>query len=231
MTALEHFLLRAYLDGELNADERDAFELLMLERPDIAELVDADTALSLGLAESALVRLPDAVAPVATQKQPDTNTRPTTDSGSSGGSSAVIAFPRRPQLPYLAAAASVLLALGVGTGALLRPSPDPLSAAEVVYVDKTRSLSTIPKIAISPNRALILLVPVASVEPCVADIELRQVGSTTLRAQATPDEFGYASLVLAVGGLKPGRAAVVVRCGINTPAEYPVELELQARAP
>ena len=50
MNALDEHLLRAYLDRELDADASEAFEVLMLERPDLAAAVDADTALMMGLA-------------------------------------------------------------------------------------------------------------------------------------------------------------------------------------
>ena len=222
MTTLEHVLLRAYLKGNLNREESEAFELLMMERPDIAEWVDADTALSLGLADAG----PASLAHSATAGQTATGDRKGADSGTSKDDSTIIPFPKRPPLPYLAAAASLLLAVGLGAGVLLRPTPSPLGAAELMYVDKTRNLSTIPKVVIAPNRALVLLVPVANVGPCVADIELRQAGSEPLRAQAKPDEFGYASLVLDSGGLKPGRAEVSVRCGADAPAEYPIDVEL-----
>lgn len=222
MTPLEKVLLRTYLEGNLNSEESEAFELLMMERPDIAEWVDADTALSLGLAAAG----PASLARSATVEQTPTDLQEGAGSDASKDDSTIIPFPKRPPLPYLAAAASLLLAVGLGAGVLMRPTPSPLGAADLVYVDKTRNLSTIPKLVIAPNRALVLLVPVANTGPCVADIELRQAGSEPLRAQANPDEFGYASLVLGSGGLKPGRAEVVVRCGTDAPAEYPIDVEL-----
>ena len=49
MSPLENYLLQAYLDGALDESEESAFELLLLERPDLAELVEADCALRMGL--------------------------------------------------------------------------------------------------------------------------------------------------------------------------------------
>ncbi|WP_257386597.1 hypothetical protein, partial [Tahibacter caeni] len=52
ISALDNHLLRAYLDGEMDESAAEAFEILMIERPELAEFVDADTALRLGLAEA-----------------------------------------------------------------------------------------------------------------------------------------------------------------------------------
>ena len=65
ISALDNHLLRAYLDGEMDEAAVEAFEILMIERPELAELVDADTALRLGLApqEAASPVRPPAAAP------------------------------------------------------------------------------------------------------------------------------------------------------------------------
>lgn len=66
MNPLEGFLLKAYLDGELDNEAAEAIELLLIERPDIAELVDADSALRIGLGQATAASVTPAPSPVAT---------------------------------------------------------------------------------------------------------------------------------------------------------------------
>ena len=56
MSPLDQFLLDAYLDGEMDAATSEAFEHLILTRPDLAEQVDADTSLRMALALVWVVR-------------------------------------------------------------------------------------------------------------------------------------------------------------------------------
>ncbi len=121
MTALDHYLLRAYLDGELDAAASEAFELLLLERPDLAEMVDADSALRLGLASAAKAAGGSAADPAA------------------GAGANVVPLHRPARWAPLAMAASLLLAVGVGGGWLLRVPPQVAGGAQLLYVDKTRS--------------------------------------------------------------------------------------------
>lgn len=211
MTALDLYLLRAYLDGELDAAESEAFELLLLERPDLAELVDADSALRIGLAGEAQAastgRAVEVVAPAPSN---------------------VVPLRPRPAWPALAAAASVMLAVGLGGGLLLRPAPPAADGAQLVYVDKTRSISAVPTASVDPQQPVVLMVPVARVDDCAPDFELLQAGREPLAATATPDEFGYASLVLAAGVLQAGRAEVRVRCGAGEAAVYALDVTLAA---
>lgn len=201
MNSLDEFLLRAYLNGDLDADAAAAFELLMLERPDLAELVEADTALRIGLKSVGV----SAVA------SPVTDTMPLAPSRTK---------PRR----YFvwAAAASVLVAVGVGT--VLVRTPKPLAAMEattLAYVDKTRAISAKVQLPIPATRTLILLVPVAA-EACKPEVTLTQGNMEPFRAEATPDEFGYASLVVPTDVLRIGDAVIDVRCGNEPAAQYDI---------
>lgn len=68
ITALDKYLLRAYLDDSMDEATLDAFELLLIERPELAELVIADVALGQGLraeAEAGSSLLPPALVRAA----------------------------------------------------------------------------------------------------------------------------------------------------------------------
>src|SRR5688500_14145440 len=100
--------IRAYLDGALGEPEREAFELAMFDDPDLAEAVDAERLLRVGLREIEARRARSAAA------------APT---------------PRRFDVMYgFALAAS--LAVGVLIGAFALPSRE--SAAPVALGGKTR---------------------------------------------------------------------------------------------
>lgn len=211
MTALELFMLRSYLDGELDEAANESFELLLLERPDLAERVDADSAMRLGLAgESGAGRgLPPQLP-----------------------ASAAIGNPRAPppsrrHWPALAAAASLLLAIGLAGGWWLRPAPPAAAGAQLLYVDQTRSGTASTARTLAALRPVVLMVPVAGLDDCQARIEVLQGGRAPLTATAFADPYGYASVVLAAGTLENGTAQVRVRCGDGAPAEYRVELDLK----
>ena len=204
MNALDEHLLRAYLDRELDADASEAFEVLMLERPDLAAAVDADTALMMGLAGKQNRR--DTAEPQAQ-------------------TATILRFPGRARLLPFSLAASALLALGFSSAWFFRPTQVPMEGLRMAYVDKTRSISATPVIEVRPNEALVLLVPVASADPCSAEFELRQ-GLLSLRAQAIPDEFGYASVLVSKGVLSGGAAEIIVRCEERELARYPVQISL-----
>jgi hypothetical protein len=207
MNALEQHLLRAYLDGDLDADATAAFEILMLERPDLAAAVDADTALRIGLGGGGLQR----------------------DTGAAPARSATI-LPFRARLWPTSMAASLLLALGFSGAWFTRPAQDPMQGLHMAYVDKTRSISATPVIELPRKEALVLQVPVASADPCQAEFEIAQ-GPLSLRAHATPDEYGYASVLVRQGALSEGAAEVVVRCAGHELARYPVQFAPAAAAP
>lgn len=222
MSALEQLLLRAYLAGEMDASEVEAFELLMLERPELAELAEADMALRLGLANVA-------ASPLVPLRATDDALRAPRETGSA--TAAVLPLRRRPAWPALALAASLLLVVGVGAGLRMQPGLVPMDGAQLAYVDKTRSISEVPALRLDPGNPVVLMVPVARLDDCEPRIRVEQQGQPTLEASALPDEFGYASLVLAKDALRAGRARVLVACGTGAVAEYPVDVTFAAPVP
>ena len=211
ISALDNHLLRAYLDGEMDEATAEAFEVLMIERPELAELVDADTALRMGLREAGAQ--PVAAAFVAT---------PTTASTASPsvGEPAATAPPgttRRPQrtrrrLIPLLAAASLLLAAGIGLGRLWLPQPADLVSTTLLSVDRMRgSVTDVPKLRLPASGQIVLSVPVAARPGCTPRVRIVQPGAT-LQTTVTPDEYGFANLSLDATRLALGKTDVAVDC-------------------
>lgn len=221
ISALDNHLLRAYLDGEMDEAAAEAFEILMIERPELAELVDADTALHLGLAKvpaqvSAAMPAP---APVATSAP-----EPATPVGAP-----IVALPapaaRRPALAWapLLAAASIALAVGVVAGRFWAPMPGTLVPTTLLSVDRMRSsVNAVPVLRLPAGGQVVLSVPVAADPGCVPLVRIRQ-GADALEAQVSPDELGFVNLSLAAARLAPGKAEVMVDCGSRPRVVYPVE--------
>lgn len=202
------YLLQAYLNRELDQLAEEEFELELLRDPELAELALADTALGLGLKdaqpEASVDRALSTVVPlVATKGVP----RP--------GNS-------KPPLWFLATAATLLLGLAGALGYQLNQAPQRVSGATLAYIDKQRAIGDQITITLPKSGPLVLMVPVASAQPCTAEIGLTQNG-TTHKASALADDFGYASIVLAPRQLRPGALTVSVRCEGTAQAlgEYP----------
>lgn len=216
MNALEARLLRQYLDGEFDQSELDAFELMLLQRPDLAEAVDVDNALRLGLRQVVMdkrpLSTPVAVGRVSEVREPANDyPRPATS-----------------RWPVALAASLSMLAVGLVMGSRWHAGGPPIEGVSVAYVDKTRSISTTPRIELHPQRPLVLMVPVASAERCAADIEIRATGGEIKAMKVQPDEFGYASVVVGSDALRPGPATVQVRCAGRDAGAYPVEFVVAA---
>jgi hypothetical protein len=223
MTPLEAFLLRAYLDGELECDAAEAFEVLMIERPDIAELVDADTTLRMGLAPAAATA--DSSTPPP-EKYVSPRVAPVNVAQAEGmaGSSRRWRFRFSPAL-----AAGLMLAIGLGSGFLAgRPGNESLQRATLVYIDKTRDISAKASVILPDTGAVVLLAPVASAESCVPEVVLRQAHQADLSARAVKDEFGFVSLVLPRSALRLGEAEVAVSCGSMPTAHYAIRFSATA---
>lgn len=207
ISALDNHLLRTYLGGEMNEAAAEAFEILMIERPELAELVDADTALRMGLSA------------------PGAATRPTEPPADPASMPAVPLRHRArvPQwIPFLAAA-SVLLAVGLGLGRLWAPQPPDLTPTTLLSVDRMRSnISEVPKLRLPHDGQIVLSVPIAADSSCKPTVRIQQAG-TVLQAQVMPDDFGFANLGLLAQRLAPGKAEVSVECNGREHARYPVE--------
>jgi anti-sigma factor RsiW len=216
MTPLDHYVLQAYLDGELDAAAAEAFEFLLLERPDLAEWVDADTALRMGLAQDMDKAVPQnavaASAPSDTASLVESN------------SEKIIQFPKKPRSIVLSLAVAASLLIGVGLGNRLATRSPLAGGATLVSVDMQRSSAAAlaPEFHLPPQGNVVLMVPVATLKPCAALIEIRQQGREVLAVQAQSDDSGSAYVVLANAALSAGQAKVVVRCADKYVGEYPV---------
>lgn len=214
ISALDNHLLRAYLDGEMDAAAADAFEVLLIERPELAELVDADTALRMALSAAS-----EAAAPVV----------PSRADAAPGGMAAAAntrarSNRRRSRALTSLVAASVLVAGGIGIGRWLADhAPAAIGSATLVSVDRLRStIAQTQQLRVPAQGSLVLSVPVAD-SGCDSQVQIRQAGAT-LEARAQPDAYGFANLVLDAARLPSGKADIVVLCGQNEAARYTVEI-------
>jgi hypothetical protein len=193
---MEAHLLRAYLDGELDADAAAEFEILMLQREDIAEMVHADTALRIGLGGAAPAsKAQDKVVPLKPR----------------GG--------RFPGWWRQALAAGVFLAVGLAAG-LWRGAMPSSGPAQITYIDKMRGAEDLPVVRIPKQGLIVLAVPVAMMKGCSPTIEIRQAGKSIATAPALADELGYAAVSIPAGSVTAGEAAAWVRCAEQFEAKY-----------
>lgn len=199
-THIRGFMLQAYLNRELDSDTEAEFELELLSDPELADLAAADTAMLVGLngASASIVSLP---TPPASKPAPGA---------------------KAPWLRF-AAAASILMLLAAALGYSFKPSTQILGGAQLAYIDKQRSVGNSIRIQLPQAGPLVLMVPVASATACLADISITQ-SANSIAAQAQPDSFGYAVVVLANAALKPGNAAVSVSCQGKRVGQYDVQV-------
>ncbi|MBN8740639.1 MAG: hypothetical protein BGP24_15090 [Lysobacterales bacterium 69-70] len=204
ISALDNHLLRAYLDGEMDDAAAEAFEVLMIERPELAELVDADTALRMGLA----------AAPLAAPR------------GEPAAGPVVRPLRLRKPAPVwipLAAAACAALAIGLVLGRSWSPAPAALAPITLLSVDRLRSsVAVAPTLRLPAGGLVVLSVPAVAEAGCTPTVRIVQ-GGNTLEATVAPDDSGFANVSLAAARLAPGRAEVGVACGGRQLANYPVE--------
>ncbi len=222
ISPLDNHLLRAYLDGEMDEATAEAFEVLMIERPELAEQVDADTALRMGLREAGAQPVVAAsVAPPVVASIPAASvTTPTADAPTMTTHRSH--QPRRRLIP-LAAAASLLLAAGVGLGRLWLPQPADLVSTTLLSVDRMRSsVTAVPKLRLPASGQIVLSVPVAAKPGCAPRVRIVQPG-TTLQTAVTPDEYGFANLSLDAKRLAVGTTDIAVDCDATQLALYQVE--------
>ncbi len=226
MSIFEHALLRAYLDGDLDESESQAFELLLLERPDLAEIVESDTALRIGL-EASSAAVATSVAG-GSGPEGDVPTRVTRAGHDRSGVRRHEVSPRRPRSPWMGriAASAVLVVVGFAGASVLRTPGRTTSPATLAYVDKTRGLADVVEIALPADGALVMLVPVPTPSGCTSVIEIRQAGARALQADAHPDAYGYAGVVVGEGALVGGDAEVMVTCAGQETARYDVRFVL-----
>ncbi|TDR46789.1 hypothetical protein DFR29_103325 [Tahibacter aquaticus] len=211
ISALDNHLLRTYLDGEMDEAATEAFEVLMIERPELAELVDADTALRMALGSS------DAALPAqgsAVFTTPVDTAAPSPKLGRT----------RRPHWFPLLAAASVLLAVGMGLGRLWVPQSTGLVPTTLFSVDRIRgSDREVRKLRVPVEGQIVLSVPVTTESSCISLVRVSQSG-IVLEALASPDDYGFANFSVPATRLAPGNLEVSVACDGQVRASYTVEL-------
>lgn len=222
ISALDNHLLRAYLGGEMDEAAAEAFEVLMIERPELAELVDADTALRLGLQDAGMqsVAVASAATPAAVSAVSTSGATPT--AGVPADAARRPHRPRRRLIPLLAAA-SLLLAAGMGLDRLWRPQPADLVSTTLLSVDRMRGSTTdVPKLRLPAGGQIVLSVPVTARPGCTPQVRILQPG-TTLQTAVTPDEYGFANLSLGATRLALGKTDIAVDCDTTQLALYQVE--------
>ena len=201
--ALNNPLLRVYLDGEMDDAAAEAFEVLMIERPELAECVDADTALRLGLAGAAPAARPEPAVDAVVRPLP-------------------LRRPAPAWIP-LAAAACTALAIGLVLGRSWSPAPAALAPTTLLSVDRLRSsVAAAPTLRLPAGGLVVLSVPAVVDAGCTPAVRIVQ-GGNALQTNVAPDDSGFASVSLDAMRLAPGPAEVGVACDGRQLAVYPVE--------
>jgi len=198
-TKLDEFLLQAYLNRELDAQAEREYEIALIRNPKLAELAMADAALLAGL--TATPATASGLAQVPSSNDPGPQHR--------ASSRATESTRARPIWP-LAIVASFTALLAGTLGYALRPA-EIYGGASLIYLDKQRSTSAQLEIALPSEGPLLLMVPVASSQPCRAEIRVEQA-SAVLVFNATPDAYGIAPLILPGNALKPGPVNIQISC-------------------
>jgi hypothetical protein len=227
-TVLDQVLLRAYLNQELDDAGNQAFELLLLDRPDLAEAVNADTCLSLGLGLG-LAALPaaqnqferEAAHAPSSQSASAEHPASTTPTGASKRPSTWVRTWGRTVRRYAAPVAASLL-IGLLLPKWLSPR-QPAEGASVLYVDKMRSAGSASTLSLPAAGRLVLMLPIANPQ-CRTELELVQANQR-LRAEVHPDEFGYAALLVDPQRLTSGAASVTVYCEQQLAGRYELILK------
>jgi hypothetical protein len=229
-TVLDQVLLRAYLNQELDDAGNQAFELLLLDRPDLAEAVNADTCLSLGLGLGlGLAALPAAQSQFEREAAPAPSSQSalaehpasTTRTGASKRASTWVRTWGRTVRRYAAPVAASLL-IGLLLPKWLSPK-QPAEGASVLYVDKMRSAGSASTLSLPAAGRLVLMLPIANPQ-CRTELELVQANQR-LRAEVHPDEFGYAALLVDAQRLTSGAASVTVYCEQQLAGRYELILK------
>lgn len=207
ISPLDHHLLRAYLDGEMDEATSTAFEIRLMERPDLAELVEADTLLGMGLraalAPSAAANDTAAAAkvvPLAEARKPE-RLRGFSPARASG----------------FLAAAGVVLAVGVLAGRMTRPVPAEPAAAEpvtIVQVDATRGVPAPPALNLTVPRSgkTVLAVAFEDARRCTSRVTITQPDHAPLEGEANIESSGFANIVVDASRLAEGDGRVVAVC-------------------
>jgi hypothetical protein len=202
---IDNFLMQAYLNRELDAVTEAAFEEELIRRPELALLAEADVALSLGL------QLEQA-APISAV-EPFVSSKP--QRGKSQFKHTIL----------LAAATAVVAILAGVVGYRMNASQSQaLVGVQLAYVDKLRNDETVLAIALPKDQMLVLMVPVASAEACLAEIEMLQ-DKVYLKTGSKPDEYGFAAVIVPHGKFRLGKVEVRVQCNARRVGLFALEFK------
>lgn len=236
ITPLDNYLLRAYLDREMDEATAEAFEKQMIERPELAELVIADIALSMGMKASATelasLAVPaaapatetptPAAAPEAATPRPPAPAGPPPAATPADSSGKVVPLRRRSPVPFLAAA-GIALAAGLGLGRMLQPGQPMLTGADLATVDTFRGAATVRQVRLPQADTLVLGIAVAAQPECQrVSVRLNQSGRQW-ETTATLDQEAYVSVIADARQLQAGRAEVSLACAGQTLQTTPID--------
>jgi hypothetical protein len=202
---IDDYLMRAYLNRELDAVTEAAFEEELIRRPELALLAEADVALSLGLQLE--------------QAEPINVVAPCASSTPQRGKSQF-----KPSFLLAAAAAVVAILSGVVGYRMNAAQSQAFIGAQLAYIDKLRNDETTLPIVLPKDQVLVLMVPVASSETCPAEIEILQ-DKVNLMTSAKPDEYGFAAVIVPHGKFRPGKVEVRVQCNARQVGLFALEFK------
>ena len=241
MNALEKALLRVYLDDELDAEGAHEFEILLLQREDLAEVVEADTALRIGMIEPSHSGFEVGDSPNTDRKEiprsisekPDSIAEMTAHRNSPGAKrrhgephAPLPRRGRRARAFSFAAAAVLLMGLGFGMGTFTLRNSAALEFGKPVQIEKVRGIAKIQMITLPDHGYLVAYTDVSLTEHCqsLPRVTFSQAGKILFDRPVERDDLGFAWLVLPRSKLKAGHAGVDIFCGDMSIAAYPVEL-------
>lgn len=221
---LEQAWLTRYLDRQLSGDETAWFEAYALDKPELLDVIDADT------------RLRDALTADSSAGRTDA---PPRDESAVASTSAAIPFQRvqkanspshRDASRWLPLAAALVLGLGSGAFAvrLLAPqgNADVVASPTRVIYDTMRGEAAPPRVEHADSASPFVLIEVA-VPPGAQNIILHMDGKTDQALAPSPD--GFVSVLLARGMLQQHHLPTVSYSLADGSGKHSIDLEMPQR--
>ena len=189
---LEQAWLARYLDRQLTGEEAAWFEAYVLDKPELLDVIDADTRLRDALAADRPVLASNDVTVASSADLSASSSSASISSFRRKPESSSSAFGKKPRPPWLALAASLLLGLGVGSIGMRALAPNHgadivASPTRIVY-DTMRGEATPPRIEHADSQSPYVLVEVA-VPPGAENITLHIDGMPDQALTPSPDGF------------------------------------------
>ena len=180
---LEQAWLACYLDRQLTGEEAAWFEAYVLDKPELLDVIDADTRLRDALAADRPVLASNDVS-IAHSAQSSSFPRRRESSSSTAE--------KKTRPTWLALAACLLLGLGVGTIGMRTLAPnhsaDIVASPTRIIYDTMRGEATPPRIEHAESKSPYVLVEVA-VPPGAENITLKIDGTPDQELTPSPDGF------------------------------------------